>query len=392
MAVRTHDRIGDIQMTSKQSTEHVETIVIGGGQAGLSVGYQLSRRNRPFVILDASDRIGDAWRNRWDSLRLFSPARYDGLAGMPFPSTSPHYFPTKDEMADYLESYAKKFNLPVRSGTRVDRVTRINGGFSVQAGEQLFEADNVVVAMANYQKPKVPEFAKDLAPDAIQLHSSEYRNPDQLREGGVLIVGAGNSGAEIAIELVRNHRTLLSGRDVGQVPFDINGFLGRLFLVQLTLRGLFHRVLTVSTPMGRKARPKIISHGGPLIRTKRKHLAQAGVEFVPRMAGVENGKPVLDDGRALDVSNVIWCTGYHYGFSWIDLPVHGEHEPQHERGIVPSQPGLYFVGLEFLYSLSSIMVHGLERDAERITGVIEDRATRRHHSDAAEPARQVAAD
>jgi putative flavoprotein involved in K+ transport len=379
-------------MNSIVAPEYIETIVIGGGQAGLSVGYQLSRRNRPFVILDASERIGDAWRNRWDSLRLFTSARFDGLAGMPFPAPSPHYFPTKDEMADYLESYATQFNLPVRSSTRVDYLTRDGDKFIVRAGDQLFDAENVVVAMANYQKPKVPSFAKDLAPNVIQLHSSEYRNPEQLRDGGVLIVGAGNSGAEIAIELVRSHPTWLSGRDVGQVPFDINGFLGRLILVKLTLRGLFHRVLTVNTPMGRKARPKVISRGGPLIRTKRKHLADAGVQFVPRVAGVENGKPVLGDGQTLDVANVIWCTGYHYGFSWIDLPIHGEHEPTHEQGTVPGQPGLYFVGLEFLYALSSIMVHGLERDAERIAGVIEERMTRRRGADISEPAGQVAAD
>jgi putative flavoprotein involved in K+ transport len=360
-------------MNSIHTPEHYETIVIGGGQAGLSVGYQLARRNRPFMILDASERIGDSWRSRWDSLRLFSPARYDGLAGMPFPASSPHYFPTKDEMADYLESYAQHFNLPVRSGVRVDRVTRNDGGFDVQAGDQHFEAENVVVAMANYQKPKVPEFASELDPEIVQLHSSEYRSPDQLRDGAVLVVGAGNSGAEISKEVVQSHPTFLAGRDVGQIPFDIEGFMGRLFLVKLTLRGLFHRVLTVNTPMGRKMRPKVIERGGPLIRTKRKHLARAGVTFVSRVAGVNGGKPKLEDGQTLDVANVIWCTGFHYGFSWIDLPIHGEHQPLHERGIVPGYPGLYFVGLESLYALSSIMVHGLERDADRVAGAIEHR-------------------
>lgn len=378
-------------MNSMQSPQHIETIVIGGGQAGLSVGYQLARRKRPFVILDASERIGDSWRSRWDSLRLFSPARYDGLAGMPFPA-SPHYFPTKDEMADYLENYARHFDLPVRSGTHVDLVTQSDHGYCVQAGDQQFEADNVVVAMANYQKPKVPEFASELDSEIVQLHSSEYRSPAQLRDGGVLVVGAGNSGAEISKEVIRSHQTFLAGRDVGQIPFDIAGFLGRLFLVKLTLRGLFHRVLTVNTPIGRKMRPKVIERGGPLIRTKRKHLADAGVQFVSRVTGVEDGNPTLDEGQTLDVANVIWCTGFHYGFSWIDLPIHGEHQPMHERGLVPGYPGLYFVGLEFLYALSSIMVHGLERDADRIAGAIEERMSMRRQRDAAEPATQFAAD
>jgi putative flavoprotein involved in K+ transport len=373
-------------MNDIQTPEHYETIVVGGGQAGLSVGYQLARRNRPFIILDASERIGDSWRSRWDSLRLFTPARFDGLAGMSFPA-SPHYFPTKDEMADYLERYASHFHLPVRSGVRVDRLSRNGEGnrFHIEAGDRLYEADSVVVAMSNFQYPQVPSFAGTLNPEIVQLHGSEYRNPSQLREGRVLVVGAGNSGAEIAMEVVKSHPTWLAGRDVGQIPFDITGFLGRLFLVRLALRGLFHHVLTVDTPIGRKARPKILSQGGPLIRTKRKHLAAAGVQFVSRVAGVRDGMPVLDDGNSLDFENVIWCTGYKSGFSWIDLPIHGEHEPTHQRGVVDSEPGLYFVRLEFLYSLSSIMIHALERDAERIAGVIEERARLAQRSSREQP-------
>jgi putative flavoprotein involved in K+ transport len=378
-------------MSSKTSFTHFETIVIGGGQAGLSVGYQLSLRNQRFVILDASERIGDSWRKRWDSLRLFSPARFDGLADMPFPA-SPHYFPTKDEMADFLESYAHTFNLPVRNGKRVECVTREANTYVVRTADEVLTADNVVVAMANYQQPKVPSFASELSPDIVQIHSSEYRRPGQLQPGGVLVVGAGNSGAEISIELVRNRPVWLAGRDVGEIPFDIDGFLGRLFLMRLVLRGLFHRVLTVRTPMGKKIRPHVIRQGGPLIRTKRRHLSDAGVQFVPRVAGVHDGQPELDDGTVLDVENVIWCTGFHYGFSWIDLPVHGEHEPQHERGVVSSHPGLYFVGLEFLYALSSIMVHGLERDAERIAMEIENRAVNRAQPAVEEPVSRIAAD
>lgn len=360
-------------MVTVQKPEHVETIVIGGGQAGLSVGYQLSRRGQHFLILDASERIGDAWRARWDSLRLFTPARFNGLAGMPFPG-DPHYFPTKDEMADYLTKYAKHFNLPVRSGTRVDRLTRNGDKFLIEAGGQVFESANVVVAMSNCQYPRVPSFADSLNPDVMQLHGSEYRNPAQLRDGGVLVVGAGNSGAEIANEVARSHSVWMSGRDVGQIPFDIGGFLSRLILARLILRGVFHYVLTVSTPIGRKARPTILTKGGPLIRTKRKHLAEAGVTFVPRVTGVRDGMPLLEDGNVLEVANVIWCTGYDAGLSWIDLPVHGEHEPLHHRGIVSEVPGLYFVGLEFLHSLSSTMLHGLERDAERVVSDIVARA------------------
>ncbi len=357
-------------MSNVREPERVETVVVGGGQAGLSVGYHLARRGLPFVILDANERIGDSWRKRWDSLRLFTPARYAGLAGMPFPAPD-WAFPTKDEMADYLEAYAARFEFPVRTGVRVERLSRQGDQFVLDAGDLRFEADHVVVAMANFQRPQVPSFARDLDPGIVQFHSSAYRNPSQLRDGGVLIVGAGNSGAEIAVEVARSHPTWMSGRDTGHIPFRIEGTAARLLLARLVLRVLFHRVLTVDTPIGRKARPKVLSQGGPLIRLKPRDLAAAGIQRVPRTVGVRDGLPLLEGGRVLDVANVIWCTGFHPGFSWIDLPIFGERgEPMHQCGIVSSEPGLYFVGLEFLYALSSEMIHGVGRDAERIAQAI----------------------
>lgn len=356
-------------------TERVHTLVVGGGQAGLSVGYHLRRRGLPFVILEGNPRIGDSWRTRWDSLRLFTPARFDGLAGMPFPAPASS-FPTKDEMAAYLETYAARFELPVRTGVKVERLWRRGERYVLEAGDERFEAENVVVAMATYQRRRLPAFAKEIDPGVVQLHSSEYRNPAQLREGGVLVVGAGNSGAEIALEVARGgHPTWMSGRDVGQVPFRIAGLAARLLLLRLVLRVLFHRVLTVDTPIGRKVRPKVVSRGGPRIRVKSADLAAAGVERVPRVAGVRDGLPVLEGDRVLPVANVIWCTGFHPGFSWIDLPIFGpDGEPVHDRGVVAGEPGLYFVGLHFLYALSSTMIHGVGRDAEHISRTIAVRA------------------
>jgi putative flavoprotein involved in K+ transport len=258
---------------------------------------------------------------------------------------------------------------------KVDRLSREDRRYLVTAGDRQFEADHVVVAMASYQAPRVPAFGRELDPGIVQLHSLDYRGPHQLREGGVLIVGAGNSGAEIAAEVARTHRTWMSGRGTGEIPFRTDGALARLFLLRFVFRVFFHRILTVDTPIGRKIRPQIISRGGPLIRVKSKDLAAAGIERVPRVAGVRDGRPLLDDGRALDVGNVIWCTGFHAGLSWIDLPVVGsDGEPNHERGIVPGEPGLYFVGLHFLYSLSSTMIHGIGRDAERIVKTIAARS------------------
>jgi len=355
-------------------TERVDTIVVGAGQAGLSVGYHLKRLGVPFLILDAGTRVGDVWRQRWDSLRLFTPAKYTGLDGMAFPAP-PYSFPTKNEMADFLETYARTFDLPVRSGVRVDRVSRRGDGFLVVAGDRRYEARNVVVAMATYQRPRVPAFAGELDPSIVQVHSFDYRNPGQLRPGAVLVVGAGNSGAEIALEAASGHETWLAGRDTGHVPFRVEGRLARLGLLTFVLRVMFHRILTVATPIGRAVRPKVLHGGGPLVRTKPRDLEAVGVRRVGRVLGVRNGLPILDDGRVLDVANVVWCTGFHPGFSWIDLPVFdGNGDPRHERGIVSSEPGLYFVGLDFLYSYSSTMIHGVGRDARRIAEAVAARA------------------
>jgi putative flavoprotein involved in K+ transport len=254
----------------------------------------------------------------------------------------------------------------------VDRLTKEGDTFVVAAGELRLEAQNVVVAMSSYQRPHIPALAQELNPDLVQLHSSEYRNPSQLRQGGVLIVGAGNSGAEIAVEVGRTHPTWVSGSDTGHVPFRMDGVAARL-LVPLLFRFVFHRLFTVDTPIGRKMRATTHSHGAPLIRVKPKDLAAAGIERVSRTVGVRDGLPVLADGHVLNVANVVWCTGFHPGFSWIDLPVFGEDGPLHERGLVATEPGLYFVGLHFLYALSSAMVHGVGRDAERIVRAIAAR-------------------
>jgi putative flavoprotein involved in K+ transport len=233
----------------------------------------------------------------------------------------------------------------------------------------------VVVAMASFQKPKVPAFAKDLSPEITQLHSVEYQRPSQLPQGGVLIVGGGNSGAEIAIELARRGRRVwMSGRDTGAVPVRLENAIVHRLWTPIMLRGIFHRLLTLKTPMGRKMRPKVTLHGHPLIRVKPKDLAAVGVERVPRTESVQHGKPVLADGRAMDVKSVIFCTGFHAGFSWIDLPLHHENgEPVHDRGVVRDLPGLYFVGLQFLYAMSSTMIHGVGRDAEYVANVVSKR-------------------
>jgi putative flavoprotein involved in K+ transport len=370
-------------MDGASGPEHFETVIIGGGQAGLSVGYHLARRGRRFVILDANQRIGDAWRRRWDSLRLFTPARYNGLPGWPFPAPA-WSFPTKDEVADYLEAYAARFELPVRTGVRVVGLSREADRYVVAAGDRRFAADHVVVASGAYQSPRIPAFAAELDPGIVQLHSSQYRDPSQLQEGGVLVVGAANSGAEIALEVSRDHRTWLSGRHPGQDPTPTGSSWWDRPLRPALLPVVWFmasHVLTVKTPIGRAVRRKFHigadghhSRGLPVARIRPKDITAAGIERVPRAAGARGGLPVLDDGRVLEVTNVIWCTGFVADFAWIDLPVFAENGgPVHDRGIVGSEPGLYFVGLVFLYALNSSLVGGVGRDAEHIAKHIASR-------------------
>lgn len=347
-------------------------IVIGAGQAGLSVSYHLGRKGIDHVVLDGASRIGDVWRSRWDSLRLFTPAKFDGLDGYRFPAGK-DVFPTKDEMADYLEAYAAKFALPVRLNTRVNRLSNAGGRFRLETEHGDYEADQVVVAAASYQKPRISDFARDASADILQMHAHEYRNPDQIPDGPVLLVGAGNSGAEIAMDLKRTHDVILSGRDVGHVPFDIAGFLGRKFLVRMVVRGMFHHLLTVRTPMGRKFRAKMHGHGMPLIRTRPGQLEAAGVRRIGKIIGFKDGTAISEDGAKIPCATVIWCTGYHPGFDWIDLPIlDDDGMPRQRFGKSTDMAGLYFAGLHFQYAVSSTMVAGAGRDARRVAGWIAE--------------------
>ena len=352
-----------------ESTEHTDVLIIGAGQSGLALGYHLQRRGRQALLVDRNERIGDSWRARWDSLKLYSPASRDGLPGLPFPAGRTAY-PTKDEMADYLASYAAHFELPVRLGTAVESLTQEDGRFVARAAGSSIAAETVVVASGVFTKPHVPGFADELAPAITQLHSSDYRNPSQLQDGPVLVVGASHSGSDVAFEAAAAHEVVLSGRDTGQLPASIESRRGRMLF-----RGLFFagtHVLTVDTPPGRKMRTHVRHGGAPLLRYRRSDLRRAGVERVlERTVGVRDGLPVLDGGRVLDVRNVVWCTGFRPDFSWIRLPLEiGEDGyPVQYRG-ASTTPGLYFVGLPFLHSFASMLIGGADRDTGRVADQI----------------------
>lgn len=343
-----------------------DTIVIGGGQAGLVTGWELRQRSVEFVILDAGERIGDPWRHRWDSLRLFTPARMNGLPGMRFPGKGSD-FVGKDDVADFLERYATAMDLPVRSGVRVERLERAGDGFRVATHDgSSLHAHNVIVAMAGDQRAHVPAFASELRPSTLQMHSSEYKRPSQLRDGPVLVVGLGNSGADIAAEVARFHPTLVAGDPSGAIPFKLESWFGRHIGTRLVGFTAI-RVLNTSTPIGRRARPKMLRMSAPLVRVRPRDLAAAGVDRVGRIERVEDGQPVTSDDRMIEASNVIWCTGYRPGFDWIDVPVFDdEGSPIHDRGVVDRAPGLYFVGLFFLHSLWSETIPGMQPDVRHV--------------------------
>ena len=357
---------------------HIETVIVGGGQAGLATSYHLARRGREHVVLDAGARVGDGWRRRWPSLRLYSAARMDGLPGMRFPAPG-HTFPSSCEMGDFLEAYATRFGLPVESGVAVDALERRNGGYLVMAGTRRWEADNVVIATGAFRDPRVPSFAADLDPAIRQLHSSAYRGPEQLRDGAVLVVGAAHSGADIAHEVAATHPTILSGPSTGELPFRCDGPIAR-FAMPPILRFVATRVLTVRTPMGRKARTKVRKGGGPLLRYRSPELRAAGVERVlEHTTGVQAGKPMLEDGRSVDVTNVIWCTGFHNGYGWVrcGLVFGDDGYPEQERGAAKGCPGLFFAGLRFQHSFGSMLVVGAGRDGGRVARQIAARGAGR---------------
>jgi putative flavoprotein involved in K+ transport len=340
--------------------ERYDTVVVGGGQAGLAVSYYLARQRSNFVVVDAGERIGQSWDSRWDSLRLFSPAHFTGLPGLKFPGRRRH-LPSKDEMADYLRSYAARFELPVRLRWPVDHLSRDDdGGYVFGSANRALRADTVVVATGPAMRARVPEVASELDPSIVSLHSVDYRNPGQLRDGAVLIVGAGNSGAEIALDVAPTHEVVLAGRDTGRLPISLGGPTYRVM----------NQFLTTNTRLGRRfARSVNSGKGTPLVRVHPTDLAEAGVVRAPRVAGQVNGRPRLEDGRVIDV--VIWCTGYRPDYSWIALPGFPQDRlPVHQRGAVVDHPGLYVLGLPFLFRMASSLVGGVGPDARHIARLI----------------------
>lgn len=345
-----------------------KVVVVGGGQAGLATAHELLRRGVGCMVLEAEPRVGEQWRRRWDSLRLFTPARFSGLPGSRFPAPAGSY-PDKEQVATYLESYAA--SLPVRTGVRVLKLERAGRRYRLQTSAGQLEADHVVVANGN-AKPRVPEFAAALGSGVLQMHAAEYQRTDQL-SGDVLVAGAGTSGVEIAVEAARaGHRTVLAGRGTGRVPPPAYAFGGRPFMF------FARRIATTRTPVGRALRPLVLRRGAPLIQHSMDEALAAGVDRAGRVAGAEADTLLLEDGRRVRPGTVVWCTGFTRDLSWIALPLGGDGGfPNHESGVVPGEPGLYFVGLPFQSRLASAFIAGAADDARHIAATIARRLAAR---------------
>lgn len=342
---------------------HYDCIVIGAGQAGLAAGYYLKRARLQFTLLDAAEEIGSSWRQRWDSLRLFTPAGYDGLPGLPFPGER-YCLPGKDDVADYLAAYAMQFELPVRLQTPVTHLRSAPGGYSVGTGRgEDILARAVIVATGATQRPYIPLFAAGLDPAITQVHSSAYRRPEQLPAGTVLVVGAGNSGVQIALELSEaGRRVVLSGPDTG--------FLPRRFLGRDVYDWLWPTIMRppVDTILGRYLTRGKRFAGDPIVGVSPRAPERAGITRKGRTIGAQEGLPVFEGGSlGSALSAVVWCTGFRPDYGWIELPVLGlDGYPVHHRGLAPGAPGIAFLGMRHQYRLGSALLGGVGEDASYV--------------------------
>ena len=338
-------------------SEHHEVIIIGGGQAGLAIGYYLARQGADFTILEAAAEPAAAWRSRWDSLKLFTPARYDGLPGRVFPG-APARYPTRDEVVDYLTGYANEFDLPVELNSPARSVRRSEVGYVVELDDRTYEADQIVIATGPFQTPRLPpQLAEALDPDVVQIHSCQYRRPTDLPNGRVLVVGGGNTGFQIAEELTADHEVHLSiGTRQTPLPAKV---LGRELFAVLQTTGLMGK--TVTSRLGRRLKGR-----ETLIGSSPRRATAQGIELHARARRITGKRVDFSDGTGIEVDAVLWATGFDADHTWINAPVFDQAgRVIHERGVTQS-PGLYFLGLPWLHTRGSALLGWVKHDAQHI--------------------------
>lgn len=330
-----------------------DVVVVGAGQAGLAIGHFLAQQGSNFLILEREQDVGSAWRDRWESLTLFTPRAYDGLPRLDFPG-EPDGYPTRDEVVGYLRSYAAQFDLPLRLGTAARRLTQQDGRFLIETSDGQLTADQVVVATGPFQEPRIPEFASALDAGVVQMHSTGYRRPDDLPTGRALVVGGGNTGYQIAAELAATRETHLAiGPRQAALPQRL---FGRDLFFFLTKTGLIHK--SVDTRIGRR-----MSQKETLVGPLPKIAKRLGVISHGRATTASGRTVTFADGSQIDVDSVIWATGFRYDHSWIDLPVRdAAGNVEHSRGVT-AVPGLYMLGLQWLHTRGSALLGFVGADA-----------------------------
>jgi putative flavoprotein involved in K+ transport len=347
----------NINPADEESRERVQVAIVGGGQAGLAMGYYLARQGRRFIILERADSIAPAWRERWDSLKLFTPRGYSSLPGLPFPG-DPDDYPTRDEVIAYLERYAEEFDLPVELNSTVRRLSEEDGRFVLELDGRTLTADQIVVATGPFQTPFVPKLAEGLDPDLWQAHSTGYRRPTDLPEGTVLVVGGGNTGFQIAKELSATHKVLLSiGSRQKPLPQRV---AGRDLFWWLTKTGLINK--TVESRLGQRLKDRDTLIGSSPRELKRRY----SVELKSRAIRASGRTVTLEDGSEVEVDAVIWATGYRPDYSWTDLPIFDlDGRLRHHRGVT-DVPGLSFLGLTWQHTRGSALIGWVKDDAQFI--------------------------
>jgi putative flavoprotein involved in K+ transport len=355
--------------------DSLDVIVIGAGQSGLSLAWHLAQQGRRFLVLDAAPELGHAWRSRWDSLRLFTPAQYDSLPGSEFPAPADSY-PSKDQVADYLAEYANKFELPILLSTTVTRVQQRGDLFAVATNQGTLRTRQVVIATGPFQDPVIPCVADGLDTGVVQIHSAEYRNPNQLPPGPVVVVGAGNSGLQIADELADHHDvTLAVGARALELPQRI---LGRDLFWWLSKLGVITK--TAGSPLARRMQAR----GDLVIGSSTKALRRRGVTIRPRVVSTSPEAVTFADGTTVRPTSVIWATGFRSDYSWIEVPgvITADGKIVHQRGVT-GVPGLYFLGLPWQHTRGSALLGFVGHDAAFL-------ADRLHHHRAVPSAEQLA--
>lgn len=351
------------------------TLIIGAGQSGLAVAHELGKRALSCVVVDGADTIGDSWRRRWESLRLFTPAAHNGLPGLAFPAP-PRALVSKDEFADYLAQYASTLACPIKLSTSVTRVTRIDSRFRVDTTTGPMDADSVVLATGTHPVPYVPPFATEVEASIVQLHSADYSKPSDLPPGNVLVVGSGTSGLQIALDLAPFHDVTVAGRPTPHIPDAVLRFAGAAYWA------LASHLLTRATPVGRKVAATFHDRGAPLISVSTNDLDRAGITRVTRIERTDSGRPVTENGEILSPTSIVWATGYRPALTWVDeLPLDAHGWPISARGVIETVPGLYTVGFPFQFGLTSGLIGGVGRDAAHVATAIQRRSVAAETSD-----------